>query len=86
MLIVLMVTCYQACMVSRHLSKSAHLTNRDEPDVVIVEEARDLQRTNSNVSSSAKQFLTLNTTHLSEFYDKLPSQPVSPNNALTVEM
>ena len=57
------------------------------PDVIVVEEFRDLQRANSTTSNQ----LTLNANDLSQFYDKLPSNEDiekssnNPNN-LSVDM
>ena len=87
-LTLLFFTCCLACKVSRHLSKSIHHVNfSGHPDVIVVEEFRDLQRANSTTSNQ----LTLNANDLSQFYDKLPSNEDiekssnNPNN-LSVDM
>jgi ABC-type oligopeptide transport system substrate-binding subunit len=76
MLSLLLLTLCSAIQVAKKLSStSLNVDTYVEPDVIVVEESKDLTSQNSN------QQLTLNSRDLlEEFYEKLPSSENSDNN------
>ena len=70
--------CY-ATKVAKLIAKTTAMD--DKPDVIVVEENRDLQRQCSNGN-----VLTLNTQELSQFYEKLPprKQPQDPEDQQSI--
>ena len=76
MLSLLLLTLCSAIQVAKKLSStSLNVDTYVEPDVIVVEESKDLTSQNSN------QQLTLNSRDLlDEFYEKLPSSENSDNN------